>query len=135
MSKQCIAPGNGQQVSVTAFPIVSAKKQNKTRRETGFCSSMTVYFCSFLLDIHSPPPKVWILVPRNYLFGNKWEDIFFFFSNIVFSSEKDRTQTYFVTTLRDHRKTVNTRLALNVWEKEWSWENCRNGFRSVLKLK
>ena len=60
---------------------------------------------------------------------------FFFFSNIVFSSEKDRTQTYFVTTLRDHWKTVNTRLALNVWEKEWSWENCRNGFRSVLKLK
>ena len=33
MSKQCIALGNGQQVSVTAFPIVSAKKQNKTREE------------------------------------------------------------------------------------------------------
>ena len=57
MSIQCIAPGNGQQVSVTAFPIVSAKKQNKTRREAEICSSMTVYTCSFLLDTHSPPPK------------------------------------------------------------------------------
>ena len=28
-------------------------------------------------------------------------------------------ETYFVTTSRDHRKTVNTRQTLNVWEKEW----------------
>ena len=135
MSKQCIALGNGQQVSVTAFPIVSAKKQNKTRGETGFCSSMTVYlFIPFGYPFPSPQKYgYWPLVIIFLAINGR--TLFFFFSNIVFSSEKDRTQTYFVTTLRDHRKTVNTRLALNVWEKEWSWENCRNGFRSVLKLK
>ena len=132
MSKQCIALGNGQQVSVTAFPIVSAKKQNKQEKRNGI---LQFYDCILVHSfwISTPLYGYWPLVIIFLAINGR--TFFFFFIIVVFSSEKDRTQTYFVTTLRDHRKTVNTRLALNVWEKEWSWENCRNGFRSVLKLK
>ena len=98
MSKQCIALGNGQQVSVTAFPIVSAKKQNKQEKRNGI---LQFYDCILVHSFWIPnylPPKVWVLAPRNYLFGNKWEDIFFLFHHCcIFFWEGPNTNIF-----RDH---------------------------------
>ena len=44
---------------------------------------------------------------------------FFVCKKLGFLQGTTRRETYFVTTSRDHRKTVNTRQTLNVWEKEW----------------